>query len=99
MDQGTPVVTGARIVEAKGFWKFLLRRFQIAAIVMPWRTVYIAKPYLNHEGLIAHEMVHIEQINRDGPIAFSVKYLWWLATKGYAENPYEIEAYAKAPLE
>ena len=88
----------AKIVEARGFWKFLLRRLHVAAIVMPWRTIYIAKPYLNHQGLIAHELVHIEQIERDGPIKFSIKYLWWLARFGYWNHPYEVEAYEKAPL-
>ena len=87
-----------RFVEARGFWKWLLGRFGGAAITMPWRTVYVWPGYLEHEGLLAHERVHIEQIDRDGPVAFSLKYLWWLARYGYWANPYEIEAHARAPL-
>jgi hypothetical protein len=92
------MVNEPRIVSAKGFWKLLLNSFGGAAVTMPWRTIYVMEPYINHQALIAHEKVHIEQIKREGPIRFSVKYLWWLVTKGYFENPYEQEAYERAPL-
>jgi hypothetical protein len=88
-----------KIVPAKGPWKWLLNSFGGAAITMPWRTIYVLEPYLHHEGLLAHERVHIEQIKRDGPALFAVRYLWWLATRGYRANPYEREAYSRAPLE
>lgn len=92
-------VRPARVVTAKGFWKWLLNRTGFAAITMPWRTIYVQRQYRDHHGLIRHEMVHIEQIDRDGPIAFSAKYLWWLARYGYHENPYEAEAYRREPIE
>lgn len=88
-----------KIVPAKGFWLWLLTYLGAAAITMPWRSIYVMEQYLDHEGLIAHEKVHIKQIDRDGPVAFSIKYLWWLGRHGYWANPYEIEAYAEAPLE
>lgn len=28
--------------------------------------------------LLRHERCHLEQIERDGRLLFSVKYLWWL---------------------
>lgn len=88
-----------RITKATGLWLWLLNKLGAAAITMPWRTIYVLEEYVDHEDLLAHERVHIEQIERDGPVAFSIKYLWWLARFGYRANPYEIEAYARAPLE
>jgi hypothetical protein len=88
----------ARIIEARGIWKLLLGITGCAAFAAPWRIVYVLAPYLHHEALLAHERVHLEQIDREGPVMFSVKYLWWLATKGYWNHPYELEAYQRAPL-
>ena len=34
----------------------------------------------------------MEQIERDGRLLFSIKYLWWLRRYGYWNNPYEVEA-------
>ncbi len=42
--------------------------------------------------LIVHEMVHVQQFYDGWGIGYWIKYLWWLATKGYRNNPYEIEA-------
>jgi hypothetical protein len=89
----------APFVIATGFWRIFLERLGLAAITMPWRKVYILARYVDHDGLRSHELVHIEQIERDGPVMFSVKYLFWLARYGYWDNPYETEAYARAPIE
>jgi hypothetical protein len=86
-------------VIATGLWRLLLERLGLAAITMPWRKVYILARYADHEGLRRHELVHIEQIERDGPVMFSLKYLFWLLRHGYLANPYEVEAYARAPIE
>jgi hypothetical protein len=77
-------------------WFLLLGGF--AAITMPWRRVYILDEWQWDEDIIKHECVHLSQIARDGPVWFTVRYLWWLARYGYEANPYEIEAYAKAPV-
>lgn len=69
-----------------------------AALTMPWRKVYILPEYINHDGLWAHESVHLEQIERDGAVIFSIMYLFWLVRYGYRNNPYEVEAYTRAPL-
>ena len=57
-----------------------------------WSTIYLAPGFESDVGLIRHESKHLEQIERDGRIVFAVKYLWWNCTRGYLNNPYEIEA-------
>lgn len=76
-------------------WGALLRYFGIVAITMPWRRVYILPEWTWNSALHRHEMVHLRQIDRDGSILFSVRYLYWLARYGYRANPYEIEAYSE----
>lgn len=44
----------------------------------------------------AHELVHVEQIERDGVLKFYPKYLWYQLRYGYKRNPYEVEARKKA---
>ena len=44
--------------------------------------------------LLAHELTHVEQY-LSGMTIF--KYLW-AARKGYRQNPYEVEAYAKGAM-
>lgn len=85
-------------ITAYGPWEWLLNILGVAALTMPWKRVYISEKYATHEGLIAHEKVHLEQIDRDGAIMFSIKYLYWLARFGYWKNPYEVEAYRRAPV-
>ena len=82
-------------VEAKGFWRWLLIRLDLVGLVMPWKRVYILPEWMDDPVILTHEMVHIEQIERDGAVRFTVKYLWWLAIYGYRNNPYEIEAYSR----
>jgi hypothetical protein len=87
-----------RFVIASGFWCWFLNRLGCAAITLPWKTIYIQDEHKFNQSLRRHELVHIEQIERDGAVMFSIKYLWWLAIRGYRENPYEIEAYSKEPI-
>lgn len=42
--------------------------------------------------LIAHELVHVMQIKKEGLIKWFIKYLYFYMTKGYYLNPYEIQA-------
>lgn len=84
-----------RFVKAGWLWKRVLPKMGLVAIVMPWRTIYVLAPWFNDAVIRLHELVHIEQIGRDGPIVFAVKYLWWLIVYGYRNNPYEVEAYAR----
>ena len=48
----------------------------------------------NKPTLYKHEWIHIEQYRR-GYFKFVVTYLWYQITKGYKNNPYELEAWAR----
>jgi hypothetical protein len=43
--------------------------------------------------LLRHEAVHLAQQQREG-LAFYPRYAWFHVTRGYHDNPYEIEARA-----
>jgi hypothetical protein len=88
-----------RIVIAQGLTRKIMYRIGLAGLAMPWRTIYLLEEFKGKADLIAHEQVHIAQMERDGRVKFSILYLWWLARYGYWSNPYEIEAYALAPVE
>ena len=58
-----------------------------------WNCIYyIDRHHMYNKSLQRHELKHIEQINREGYIKFSFKYLWYSFKYGYKNNPYEIEA-------
>ena len=85
----------AKFVPAYGPWRWFLRGGGYRAITMPWRTIYVLREHWHDPVLRRHERVHIEQIERDGAIRFTVLYLWYLVRYGYRQNPYEVEAYAR----
>lgn len=87
-------LTKARFVKAYWPWTWLLNGLGLAGIVMPWRSIYYLEPWQKSPEFIRHELVHIEQIDRLGPIRFSVLYLYYLARYGYRNSPLEREAYA-----
>ena len=84
-----------KFVEAYGPWRWFLKTAGFRAITMPWKSIYILREHQCVEALRRHELVHIEQIERDGALRFSMFYLWYLVRFGYWRNPYEVEAYAK----
>jgi hypothetical protein len=84
-----------RFVEAGPFWRWFLTRYQLAGIVMPWGKCYYLPPWHKCPEFIRHETVHFKQMERDGRVMFTIKYLYWLARYGYRANPYEIEAYGR----
>lgn len=45
-----------------------------------------------------HEDEHKVQWQRDGWVKFACRYVWWSITKGYANNPYELDAVAAEEL-
>jgi len=59
-----------------------------------WNVIYVLPGSEHDKRLLRHERKHLEQIERDGRILFSIKYLWWLCRRGYWQNPYEVEARA-----
>jgi hypothetical protein len=83
---------------ARGPLKWFLRRHGFAAVTMPWRRVYMLPEWQDYEPVIQHERVHLEQIDREGPIRFTLLYLYWTLRYGYERNPFEVEAYTKAPV-
>lgn len=59
-----------------------------------WRTIYVLPGHESNERLLRHEHKHLEQIERDGRLLFSIKYPYWLCRYGYKKCLYEIEARA-----
>jgi hypothetical protein len=88
-------VNGAKVrfVKAWGPSKWMLNAFGVAGFAAPWNRVYLLPEYYDHEVLRRHELIHIAQMQRDGRIAFLLRWLWWTAQYGYRGNPYEVEAY------
>lgn len=82
-----------RWIPAYGFRGWFLRRLGFAGITWPWRAIWILPEEWENEWLWRHELVHAQQVERDGAVWFSVRYLWWLVRYGYRNNPYEVEAY------
>ena len=75
--------------------RWWLRVTGFAAITMPWRVAYYLSWPPDHR-LVAHEEVHLAQIERYGPWGFAARYLWWLARYGYWRHPMEVEARDKS---
>lgn len=82
-----------RFVKAPAPVAFILNRMGLAGIVMPWKHCYYVDNWNKCPEFVRHELVHARQIDRDGPVTFSIRYLYWLAKYGYRNNPYEVEAY------
>jgi hypothetical protein len=87
-----------RIDLAGPFWCFVLPRLGGVAITLPWRTVYILPASAGDDVVWGHELAHVAQIERDGALMWTLMYLWWCVRFGYWNNPYEVEARAKASL-
>lgn len=79
---------------ATGLLAWLMRRAGFLGWASSWRVIYVLPGHEHNERLLRHERCHLEQIERDGRLKFSIRYLYWLARHGYWNNPYEIEARA-----
>jgi hypothetical protein len=64
-----------------------------AGAVTLGRTILVPGDRPVRDDLIVHELVHVEQWDRD-PL-FALKYCAQYLRHGYRRNPYEIEAYAR----
>lgn len=84
------------VVAAPAPIRWYLRRTGFWAITLPlWTpTIYVLAEHQADSALLAHELVHVEQIRRMGRVKFLVTYLWYQLVYGYQENPLEIEARA-----
>ncbi len=79
---------------ARGPLRWLFEACGFAALTLPWRRVYILEAQCHSSVVIRHEQAHLKQINRYGPVGFTVRYFWLLARHGYHHHPMEIEAIA-----
>ena len=83
-----------RIRQAGAIANRVLDWFGFVDIVSPWRTVYVKTAWLDHPGLMRHEIAHLAQMDRDGWFTFWRQCIWWYVWRGYDRSPYEIEARA-----
>lgn len=79
---------------ATGLIAWYMRACGFAGWASFWRVIYVLPGNENNDHLLRHETKHLEQIERDGRLLFSIRYLYWLARYGYWNNPYEVEARA-----
>lgn len=79
--------------KAGRFWSTVLNWFGFAGITMPW-AIYLLPDWFNDDRLRRHELKHVEQMKRDGMLAWWIKAAWYLLRYGYMNSPYEIEARA-----
>lgn len=92
-----PLPVGVEVRECRwllwlaGFMMFLFR--PVSAVTLRNTIVAYDKPVgTMSAGLLAHELVHVEQWRRYG-WTFPIRYIWGLR-RGYRDNPYEQEAHA-----
>lgn len=64
----------------------------LAGWASAWDTIYIVPKSIGSMKLVAHELKHIEQMDRHGKLKFMVMCTWENMTVGYAKNKYEVEA-------
>lgn len=83
-----------RFKRATGWRLWILDRLGAAGLTLPWRIVWVHPDY-DTEQLRAHEQVHLDQIDRHGPVRFAALYIWFLIRYGYRNHPFEREAYGK----
>ncbi len=83
--------------------KSLLFQMQRLSLDSPYFTgttfgygIWISNKMKGDKLLIAHELIHVKQMEALGLEEFTKKYLLQLAIFGYAEAPIEIEAYENA---
>lgn len=81
-----------KIREAPGLFALMMQIFGIEGFIGLWGTIYVQPGRVRDRRLIRHKMKHVEQIQRDGALIFTLQYVWWLLRHGYTNNPYEVEA-------
>jgi len=95
-----------RVIECYGgFVEWLLARMfprPLGALAMTLGHVVLGRNEAALDITRQHELVHVEQYERWGPL-FIPAYLlcslvlWLRGRDGYLENPFEVEAYRRAP--
>ena len=77
---------------ASGLILWFLKSNKVLAVTAPWSIVYCTPGSENDVTLLAHETVHLKQIEQEGPIVWTIKVFWYLLRYGYYNSPYEVEA-------
>ena len=79
--------------QAMGVILWYMNKMGYYAWTSYWNTIYyIDKESMTNSRLKRHELMHVEQMKREGKFMFTVKYMWQAFTVGYKNNPYEVEA-------
>lgn len=81
-----------KIRTATGLLAWLMRRAGFLGWTSFWRVVYVMPGHESDGRLLRHELRHLQQIERDGRLLFTARYLWWLLRHSYWNNPYEVDA-------
>lgn len=82
----------ARIKTAGKIFTLVLNTMGFAGITLPLRWIIIHPDYVGQDWLIRHELAHLAQIDRDGPLKFWPKIIFDFLWHGHQNSPYEIEA-------
>lgn len=82
-----------------GFVRWVLERWPVRAAAMTLGHVIIGRDRGSLESSREHELVHVRQYERWGPLFIPVYllsslYLWLRGRDAYFDNPFEREAYA-----
>lgn len=73
----------------------ILRMRKAKGVTYPW-GIYVMPGEEKNAGLIAHERVHAQQVERMGAVWYLVKYSAMWLRYGYERHPMEIEAREKS---
>ena len=74
---------------------FLVPRWAVAQVLLP-RRIFVRRDAPLNGRLLAHELVHVEQLERLGLLRYWWNYLALLLRCGYREHPMELDAIVRA---
>jgi hypothetical protein len=74
---------------------FLLPRWAAAQVLVPGR-VFVRRGVMLSRRLLAHELVHVDQMQRMGLLRYWWAYLILLLRCGYREHPLELDAIVRS---
>lgn len=74
---------------------FLLPPFAVAQVLLP-NTIFVRRGVQLTVDLVAHELVHVQQLNDMGLLSYWTSYVWLWVWHGYAWHPMEVKANQQA---
>lgn len=77
------------LVEAEGFWALFLDATGYLAFTHYGRKVSMVKDCMHDEGLINHELGHVEHYEKYGKWGYRWRYVKELIKRGYNRSKYE----------